>query len=81
MEHKFSIKANVFGKTKYWDFVNGLHSGLQKRYGHMMYASEKEAKADIRKLKKVFHSGIVFSVITHDELPFIKKQRNKRNNF
>lgn len=78
MEQGYYIKADVFGKIKYWSQIDGLHSGHGKLKGHSMFRTEKDAKKEITKLKKVFHNGIKWSIIQDGDLPFIKKQRNKR---
>lgn len=83
-QSNYFIRANVFGKIKYWEFIHGLHSGKGKGgQGFSMFPSVKAANQEITKLKKVFHGGIVWDVLPHDELPFIKKQilarkKNKR---
>ena len=73
MANDFFIKADVFGKIKYWDFINGLH-GKGRAMGYSMYPSIREANKTIKKLKNLFHDGIEYEVLPHDELPFIKKQ-------
>lgn len=76
-EKQYFIKANVFGKTRYWDFIDGFHTGRKKIHGFSMYTI-KEAKLTIKRLKKLFHDGIEYEILHHDELPFIKKQRIKK---
>ncbi len=74
MGTNFFIKADVFGKTKYWNQIDGLHSGKGKLKGYSIYSSEKDANAEIKKLKKIFHSGIKFTVHNERDIPFIKRQ-------
>jgi hypothetical protein len=77
-QETFYIKADVFGKVRYWDFINGL-TRAGKLKGFQQYASRKEAFVMIRKLKSIFHNGIKFDIITEDKLPFIAKQIRERN--
>ena len=81
MGNEFFIRADVFGKTKYWNFIDGLHSGKGKARGYSMYPSIRSAKCEIKKLRKLFHGGIRFSILHESEIPFIKKQilAGKRN--
>lgn len=83
IQENYFIKANVFGKIRYWSFIEGLHSGRKKTAGFSIYNSKIEVYKEIKKLKKVYHSGIKFEELPDSELPFIKKQikeRNKKNN-
>lgn len=74
----FFIQADVFGKKKYWEFINGLHTGKGKSKGYSIYKTKKEADDVVKSLKKVFHSEIKFEVKPSTEIPFIKYQIKKR---
>jgi len=75
---KYFIRANVFGKIKYWDHINGLHSGRGGKGGYQVFDTEKEAKETVKHLKKCFYSVITWEVLPDSEIPFIKKQRTSR---
>lgn len=74
----FFIRANVFGKIRYWCNIDGLHTGRSEAHGFQIYQTEAEAKKEIRKLKNVFHKGIIWQVLPEEEIPFIKKQITAR---
>lgn len=74
----FFIQADVFGKKKYWELINGLHSGKGKSKGYSIYKTKKEAEDVVKCLKKVFHSEIKFEVKPETEIPFIKAQTIKK---
>lgn len=70
----FFIKAEIWGKTRYWNEHDGLHAGTGKLSGYSEYKTEYSVKKQIDKLKAAFSKAVVFTIISHDELPFIKKQ-------
>ena len=70
----FFIRANVFGKIRYWNFIDGLHTDRSESHGFQIYPSKAEAKNEIRNFKKVFHEGIIWEILPENEIPFIKKQ-------
>ena len=74
MSNGFFIRANVFGKTRYWDFIDGLHTGRKKSHGFQTYPTEKDARKEIKDLKRVFHPGIIWEILPESEIPFIKRQ-------
>ena len=78
MSKRYFIKADVFGKTKYWEHINGLHSGKTKTCGYDVFDSIDSANKTVRKLRSVFHKGIKFFVLPDSEIPFIKKQLKNR---
>ncbi len=75
---RYFIQADVFGKKKYWEFINGLHSGKGKLKGYSIFDTIEEANATMKRLRTVFHTGITFEVKEEAQLPFIKSQTNKR---
>ena len=44
MEQSFHIKAELWGKTSYWNSHKGLHSGKGKADGYDSYHSAGEAR-------------------------------------
>lgn len=79
MEEKgYFIKANIFGKTKYWEFINGFHFGRKKTDGYSIYPTKRKANDVVRRLKGLYHSGITYQVLPESEMPFLKRQiKNK----
>jgi hypothetical protein len=75
---KYFIRANVFGKMKYWEQINGLHSGKSKLAGYDIFDTIQLARDKIQDLQKVFHNGIVFEALPDHEIPFIKRQNKLR---
>ena len=68
MLKSFFIRANVFGKIKYWEHIHGLHSGYGGAMGYDVFPSVEVANKTVTKLKNVFHSGIIWEVLPETEL-------------
>ncbi len=80
MKSAFFIKANVFGKTRYWCHTEGLHTGRKKSHGFSVYETKNEAEKTVKQLRKVFYHLITFEVLHTDQLPFHKKLTYKTEN-